>query len=863
MVWTDIMRNALLSLCLLSQEVLSLQQYSGISQIGVMHLKPGRDVKNRLPLGAVFRLGDCRLQASGQIRQSAFGQGHSLVCLENGGVSTWDTRTGALEKFASRHFARRIWRDIELAPAIALAPAAGAVAEVKDCQIYVRDLSGKSIARFVGSGPYSWVRFSEDGGLVVAVRADKERDAEVSAPNIPAKRRQTKTQTAISDVWDLSTGKRVRSFEGDVIAISGKGKSCVTLGNGQVSVWDTVNGKVKEEIRGRAPLAGSLLSPTGDRLVLSPIGENYKRQVVIWDTERGREVARFPRIGGQQEKDELELGLSAETIVRFSPDGKSLWTAGIEDRVIEWDVERGRLRRRLDIEAVGATELVASPDGRLLALVGPGSVIQLIDVKTGRSSFEATGHVLPIQVASFTPDSKTILTGGGRRMCWWNAQDGRSLGWVETANGVVRALRILADGRRVAVYCDPLGVSVWDLATKRQLQEFCYASGALAFSPDGDSVSAANITSRGLDIVRHVGVPGNAEYLHLNGDFEALIWGDFTADGKSFVGWDSSHCWIHIYDAASGKERRRFSVRANGDSRMDDHKESCDAVLTPDSLGVFVGGCERLLALYDLLSGDKVWTSHKLPREVDRLTVSADGKSLAWTIPENPTVYVTEAVTGNLRRTIETAGRPVTALALSPDNHLLVTCDGDATALVWRLAPLDEGDKGRDLKTCWVDLASEDAGIAYKSMWKLAGRPKETLAFLPSKIAGIGGVDRASIEKLVEDLRGDSFAKRQSATQELELCAGLARPFLLRALQEKPTLEMKARLEKIVEKAGYPWRGISRDRLRGLRAVEVLETIGSQESRLALERLSREASDVGLAGEALNAVARLRDRLGN
>jgi hypothetical protein len=85
----------------------------------------------------------------------------------------------------------------------------------------------------------------------------------------------------------------------------------------------------------------------------------------------------------------------------------------------------------------------------------------------------------------------------------------------------------------------------------------------------------------------------------------------------------------------------------------------------------------------------------------------------------------------------------------------------------------------------------------------------------------------------------------------------LAEATLRQKLQEKLTLEMQQRLEHLLRKV-EPSR--SPDRLREVRAIEVLEHIGTPEAKQILQTLAEGAPEARLTQEAKASLERLAKR---
>ena len=108
----------------------------------------------------------------------------------------------------------------------------------------------------------------------------------------------------------------------------------------------------------------------------------------------------------------------------------------------------------------------------------------------------------------------------------------------------------------------------------------------------------------------------------------------------------------------------------------------------------------------------------------------------------------------------------------------------------------------------------------------------------------------------------DHFAVRQKAATDLELLGESAEAALRRALEERPSLEVRRRVESLVEKLNTQRSSPpAPERLRELRGVEALEQIGNAAARHALAALAQGNANARLTLEALAAVERLNHKL--
>ncbi len=99
---------------------------------------------------------------------------------------------------------------------------------------------------------------------------------------------------------------------------------------------------------------------------------------------------------------------------------------------------------------------------------------------------------------------------------------------------------------------------------------------------------------------------------------------------------------------------------------------------------------------------------------------------------------------------------------------------------------------------------------------------------------------------MLTDLENDSFTVRDKAEKELANRGATIEPALRKALEGKPDLEKRQRIEAVLEKITTT----SGEHLRALRALEALENINTPEARRLLKALSHGVSQAWLTEEA-------------
>jgi HEAT repeat protein len=121
-----------------------------------------------------------------------------------------------------------------------------------------------------------------------------------------------------------------------------------------------------------------------------------------------------------------------------------------------------------------------------------------------------------------------------------------------------------------------------------------------------------------------------------------------------------------------------------------------------------------------------------------------------------------------------------------------------------------------------------------------------------------GGVDHERIARLVAELDDDVYDVRVKATAALEKLGPAAHPALRKALAS-PSAEVRRRATMLLEKKG-DGPALAPDELRALRAIEVLQHVGTAEVRPVLEKLAAGPPSAVVTQDAAAALALLARR---
>jgi WD40 repeat protein len=774
-----------------------------------------------LPPGALARMGTMRLRHGSQIYTIAYSPDGKLLASgsAHGELRLWDAATGKLVQRFVDPFG-------SVFHVIAFSPDGELLASDKGGTFGLWQVStGKKLRDLEGgnSGAATSVAFSPDG-----------KELALGTEYDPA-----------IQIFDPSTGKFSRKITGHekapiVVVYSKDGKLLASASKDKTArIWDAATGKELHRFQEPEEVVDVALSPDGKLLATKT-----HKAVRLYDIVSGKEVRRWEYVSN---------GLRS---FAFSPDGKVL---GCE--VMLWDVATGK--EVCQCKGTLQGDMAFSPDGKTVAAGGMDGVVYLFDSATGKELpvSRAGWNRGPQKAVGFTADDKELVlraeNGGGIHLC--ETATGKVIRQFETDRDYPHVVVLSPDGKTLAAGTGSGTLFLWETATGKCLfrlkgpaERVNGGRGwALAFAPDGRTVAAA----AGENAIRLWDVASGKELQQFRGHDGEVYSLFFTPDGKTLVssGRDET---TRFWDVTNGKERSGRLKQTNYISAV-----SADG---------------RLIAVNDF-KGDRAFHIQEVAtgREVRRFPAgyagncafSADGKSLAVSESSNYTpdkekpILLLEVATGKVRAKFAGhQGMDYAQMAFSSDGKMLASGGGDTIALVWdatgrmlrgrfETAALSP----KELSDSWAALASDDAAEAYRAIWALTAAPEQTLPLLKEHLRPLPGADPKETARRLTDLDSDDFTIREKAEKELREQGNLVEPALRKMLDERPSAEVRQRLERLLQNLDH----LS---LQGFRAIEVLERIGTSEAEKVLKQVAGGAPAARLTQEAKASLERLSRR---
>ena len=420
------------------------------------------------------------------------------------------------------------------------------------------------------------------------------------------------------------------------------------------------------------PIDGVTFSPDGKILAIVQDDGN----VVLWDTAMRTRLARFSEVNPIDS-------------LAFSPDGKTLAGGDDEGLVVLWDTATGtRLGQLGQLSGDAIVQVAFSPDGKSLVTAGSGGVV-LWDTATRSRLGQLGSHMMFFGSVAFSPNGQTLATANASGAALWDLATRSKLGQLGLTNSSSQDLSAAysPDGKILAIGDDEGNVVLWDTATRTQLAQHAQFGGndpigSVTFRPDGKALAVA-YDNTGKVVLRDTATRTQLGQLGKNMNLVGVA---FSPDGKTLATvetaeWGLVYGKVVLWDTAT---RTQLGQLGSGD-------QVCSVAFSPDGKTLATADFDGKVVLWDAATHTKLGELSGGLR-LDSVAFSPDGTTLAAGNDEDDVVLWDTAkraklgeLSGGNPNEQETF-TPQGTIAFSPDGKTLGAVDASGNVVLWDTA---------------------------------------------------------------------------------------------------------------------------------------------------------------------------------
>lgn len=466
-----------------------------------------------------------------------------------------------------------------------------------------------------------------------------------------------------------------------------------------IQIWDANTGEPLFSLEKHTlPVEALAFSPDGKTLASGDTGNRIR----LWNMDTGTSRAT------------LKIFTGSLHALTFSPNGKLLASGSSDGKVRLWDAT---VKKQEGLGTLGGytalltlrghknrvSAIAFSPDGKTLITAGPSGDIRAWDTTTGSERFTCSGHFGNALGLAFSETDSTFTSV--HRLNWnsvqlkdWDVGTGNRL-FVRFLNVDNEFAAISPDGKTIVAhdYWKRNIMQLWDVNAKRAratLKEpskktqkpslrFEFRAG-FTFSPDGTTVASGrrdNVVRLWDATVRQPSglkkffgfVDGRHPRLTIQGHPVHVRTLAFSPDGKTLAGGSNLGA-VYLWNAHTGA--KLFTLKAHGN-------RISALGFSPDGKTLASGSASGEIILWNTANGTKISGNIiESGATVSQLLFSPDGEILVSGNGKG-IIQLWDVHTDRLLSTHIGHTNPIRVLSFSADGKTLASGSNDATTLLW------------------------------------------------------------------------------------------------------------------------------------------------------------------------------------
>ena len=446
---------------------------------------------------------------------------------------------------------------------------------------------------------------------------------------------------------------------------SSNGKSIITASDDKtVCVWDiNKNGQLKRVLQHNDKVKSASFSPD-EKYIVTASSDNTSS---VWNTETGKLILKLRH---NNKPDSIIFGLDngnsslikadEEVVAMFSPNGKYILTASVDDYIRIWDVRTGKsimepLQYNGDFKSIAF-----SPNSKFI-LMANGCTISVWEITTSDVAIKPLKHNAPVTSAAFTHDGKYILSTSrdGGIYIWellWDAKTGIATEHFESSFRFGSYSRVICSLNRKNFLITTSNT----IYVRNLLNATDFANGSVKnFSPDGKYIVTASDDNTACVWDAMTGKALSKPLQHNSLVLSAV----FSPNSKYIVTTASYDKTAHIWDAKT----------SNPVAEPLQHNNSVNsAAFSPDGKYVVTASDDHTARVWDAKTGEPVTEPLQHSADVQSAVYSPDGEYIV-TASYDGTARIWDTATGKPITNPLRHNNSVLSAVFSPDGKYVLT----------------------------------------------------------------------------------------------------------------------------------------------------------------------------------------------
>ncbi len=262
------------------------------------------------------------------------------------------------------------------------------------------------------------------------------------------------------------------------------------------------------------------------------------------------------------------------TSVTISPNGQTVASGSLDDKIKVWNLQTGELLQTLSGHSKAVNTVAISPNGQILVSGGDDRTIKIWNLLTGSQLRTLTDHGRDVSSVAISADGLTLASGSkDRTIKLWKLSNGTLRGTLLSPAGMIKSVAISPDGLFLASGGLDNQIKLWAMDSGKLLRT-------------------------------------------LSGHFNLVNSVAISPDGK-IIASGSKDKTIKLWDASTGELIRTLS----------DHTESVNSiVITGDGKMLVSGSSDKTIKLWNISNGELLYTLTGHTNQINSVAISPDGQ---------------------------------------------------------------------------------------------------------------------------------------------------------------------------------------------------------------------------------------------